>query len=176
MKQIYCMNSAIGITFIKYSNIRVGEAIGEYLNINCMSVEQQDLILDEWEKYMYSNSPEKKFLKLSMRKTNIAQNKSVFEQMVEIFELAGHAGENATDVDTFVQVVVSYPLFFACETGEITIDLIANGSIGKFSNEIDLFNRLCDEAETLDFDYLVFGALLDWISTKILTGAMKTKE
>jgi hypothetical protein len=176
MKEIYCFNSVVRTDFSKFAKTNVCEAIGDVVNSNGLSVKQQDLIVDMWEKFMNSKSSERTFIKLSTREVNFAQDNSTFEQMVQLFELAGHAGEYPTDLDTFVQIVVSYTSFFASESGEIVDVLEEKGTIDKFSNEIELLGELIEKSEALDFDYLVFGAVLDWISTRILSGEIKTKE
>jgi hypothetical protein len=176
MNEVSSIKSVKDYDFSKYAEPPVTQAIRDYWNNDCLTDAQQDLILEEYEHFANSKTPEESFFSLATRELDFAQDQYPYERMVGLFKLSGYAGESTADIDTFVHIVCYYPDDFGCNSNEIIDELKDSGRLDDFSDEIELLEEYFKMAQTLDREYLAFGAALDWICQLIQKGELTTKE
>lgn len=151
------------------------QAIQDYWNTDCLTDEQQDLILDEYDSFVDSKSPEAEFLTLATRAVDFADDDYPYEQMVGLFKLPGHVGEWAEkDIDAFVNAIVLYPNDFDEGAPEILRQIEEDGNTDRYDDEIRLLKKYSEMSVTVDRAKLAYGAALDWINTLIQKGELET--
>lgn len=176
MNEVSIIKSIRDYDFSKYADSPVTQAILDYWDNDCLTDAQQDLILEEYEHFANSKTPEESFFSLATRELDFAQDQYPYERMVELFKLSGYAGESTADIDTFVHIVCYYPDDFGGNASEVIEELEESEKLDDYSEEIELFKEYLNMAQTLDRKYLAFGAALDWICQLIQKGELTTKE
>jgi len=172
MSEISSTETSNAYDFGDNANPIVVQAIQDYLDNKSLTDEQLELILEEYDKFIHSNSPEEKIFRLAVREVDFADNNYPYERMVELFKLSGHVGEWSKGIETFVDLVVAYPDDFGNGSDEIISALEDDGDTARYYEEIELFQKYCKMSLTLDRAKLAYGAALDWINTCIQNGQL----